>query len=156
KMNTFWGTTRSPGKKVGMIVRLALALMAMAGSIALAWTLLGGHNAAHASGVNLINTLDHAMGTVVDGGGHIWVAEPNCNPSPTCANPPNGAIEEFNLIGGLPHLLHTYQPPTNSNPTFNPTFLQVDVAGHVWFTDPTNNDIGEFTAPNTWTRFATG
>ncbi len=160
KLNDFWGTPRSSGVKVGMIVRLSLALMAMAGSLALAWVLLGGHYTAHASGVNTTGTNGHPVGVVIDSSGNVWVAEPNCNPAPTCVNPPNGAIEEFNLSGGLPHLVHTYQPPPANPPTIptiNPTFLQLDGSGHVWFTDPTNNDIGELTtSSNTWTTFNTG
>lgn len=155
KSNNFWGSSRSSGVQVSMIVRLSLALMAMAGSVALAWVLLGGHYAAHASGVNTIGTNGHPGGVVIDSSGNVWVAEPNCNPSPTCVNPPTGAIEEFNLTGGLPHLVHTYQPVANSK--INPTFLQLDGSGHVWFTDPTNNDLGELTtSTNTWTTFTTG
>jgi streptogramin lyase len=159
KVNNFWGNSRSSGERVGMIVRLGLALVAMVGSIALAWTLLGGHYTARASGVNIISTgVGNPMGTVVDSSGNIWVAVPNCNPSPACVNPPNGAIEEFNLVAGLPHLLNKYQPPANSNPTINPTFLQVDSVGHVvWFTDPTNNDIGEYNiTANNWHVYTTG
>ncbi len=37
---------------------------------------------------------------------------------------------------------------------FNPTFIQLDGAGHVWFTDPTNNAIGKLTiAGNGWQEF---
>ena len=155
KSNNFWGISRSSGVQVGMIVRLSLVLIAMAGSVALAWVLLGGHYAAHASGVNTIGTNGHPGGVVIDSSGNVWVAEPNCNPAPTCVNPPTGAIEEFNLTGGLPHLVHTYQPVANSK--INPTYLQLDGSGHVWFTDPTNNDIGELTtSTNTWTTFTTG
>jgi hypothetical protein len=49
KVNNFWGKSRSTGINVGMIVRLGLALAAVAGSLALAWTLLSSHQRAHAT-----------------------------------------------------------------------------------------------------------
>ena len=144
----------SKGVNKALIVRLALAIMMLAGSVTLAWNLLNVHGA-HAASVNITSTLDNPWSIVFDGSGNAWVAEPNCNPNPVCNLPPNGAIEEFNLAGGHPSLLNTYAAPNVG--TFNPTFLQLDGAGHVWFTDPTNNAIGEVTlSGNTWQEFTTG
>jgi streptogramin lyase len=154
KQNNFWGTARSRGVTAGLIVRLGLAIIALAGSVTLAWTLLNGHTGAHASSVNTVGTVDSPWAIVYDGSGNAWVAEPNCNPAPQCSAPPNGAIEEFNLAGGHPSLVSTYTAPATG--TFNPTFLQLDGAGHVWFTDPTNNAIGELTiSGNHWQEFPT-
>ena len=153
KQNNFWGTARSRGVTAGLIVRMGLALVALVGSVTLAWTLLGGHSGARASSVNQTPTLDSPWAIVFDGSGNAWVAEPNCNPAPQCSAPPNGAIEEFNLSGGHPALVHQYAAPAGH---FNPTFLQLDGAGHVWFTDPTNNAIGEVTlSSDTWQEFPT-
>lgn len=129
--------------------------MALVGSVTLAWTLLNGHNGARAAGVNTVGTLDHPWAIVFDNSGNAWVAEPNCNPAPQCSGAPNGAIEEYSLSGGQPALLHQYSAPGSGK--FNPTFLQLDSTGqHVWFTDPTNNAIGEFTlAGSTWQEFPT-
>lgn len=152
--NSFWGTARSRGVNAGLIVRLGLAIMALAGSATLAWTLLNAHGT-HAAGINTTNTIDHPWAIVFDAAGNAWVAEPNCNPNPVCSATPNGAIEEFNLAGGLPTRMNTYAAPAVGN--FNPTFIQLDNAGHVWFTDPTNNAIGEVTlSNNTWQEFNTG
>jgi hypothetical protein len=57
KANNFWGKSRSSGVNVGMIVRLGLALAAVAGSLALTWALLSSHQGAHAtSSANEIST----------------------------------------------------------------------------------------------------
>ena len=154
-LNNFWGPARSSGVKMGMIVRLGLALLVMVGSLTLAWVLLSTHYQAHASSVNTIQLADNLWGIVFDGSGNAWVAEPNCNPAPTCLNPPNGEIQEFNLQGGQPTLLNSYVAPATGK--FNPTFLQLDGNGHVWFTDPTNNAIGELTTSgNHWQEFTAG
>ncbi len=156
KQNSFWGTARSRGVNAGLIVRLSLAIMALVGSVTLAWTLLNARGA-HAASVNTVNTLDNPWNIVFDGSGNAWVAEPNCNPAPQCSAPPNGAIQEFKLTGGIPTLINTYAAP--SIPTtnhYNPTFIQLDGAGYVWFTDPTNNAIGRLTiAGNVWQEFPT-
>ncbi len=151
--NNFWGRARPSGVNKGVIARLSLALVAIVGGLALTFVLMNGH-AAHASSVNTTPTIDHPVGVAIDGTGNVWVAEPNCNPAPTCINPPNGAIEEFNLQGGTPHLVHTYQAPIG----VNPTYLKLDGSGqHVWFTDPTNNQIGELTITGAvWTEYTTG
>lgn len=138
---------------MGLIVRLGLAIVALAGSVTLAWTLLNAHGA-HAAGVNTTSTLDSPWNIVFDSFGNAWVAEPNCNPAPQCSAPPNGAVEEFSLAGGHPTLMHQYSAPATG--TFNPTFIQLDSTGHVWFTDPTNNAIGKLTiSGNSWQEFPT-
>ena len=140
---------------MGLIVRLSLALVALAGSVTLAWTLLNAHEA-HAANVATGSTLDNPWAITFDSAGNAWVAEPNCNPAPQCSAPPNGAIEEFNLSGGHPSLVHQYAAPGIAQGHFNPTFLQLDGAGHVWFTDPTNNAIGKVTLSNdSWQEFPT-
>lgn len=157
KANNFWGKSRSSGVNVGMIVRLGLALAAVAGSLALAWTLISSHQGAHAtSTVNEISTtVGKPWGMSVDSGGNVWVAEPNCLPSPptgACGPTGAGGIDEFNLSGGLPHLVHGYTAPAG----INPTFVVVDGSGNAWFTDPTHNAIGELSGGTFTPLFTTG
>jgi hypothetical protein len=52
----FWGIARLSGVKVGIIVRLCLAMLFTIGSIAIAWTLLSPHNKAHAATQNEVST----------------------------------------------------------------------------------------------------
>src|ERR1700694_5883538 len=153
KQNNFWGTARSRSVNAGLIVRLGLAIVALVGSVTLAWHRLNAPGA-HAAAVNTVSTVDSPWNIVFDGSGNAWVAEPNCNPAPQCSAPPNGAIQEFNLTGGHPTLMNTYAAPITNH--YNPTFIQLDGAGHVWFTDPTNNAIGKLTtASNVWQEFPT-
>ena len=153
KQNSFWGNARSKGMNVGLIVRLGLALAALAGSVTLAWTLLSTHGA-HAAGVNTTGTTANPWGIIYDSSGNAWVAEPNCNPNPVCTSQSNGAIEEFKLSGGQPTLVNTYQAPRAGS--IHPTFMQLDGAGNAWFTDPTSSSIGEvILSTNTWTEIPT-
>ncbi|HZS76159.1 MAG TPA: hypothetical protein VFA41_06045 [Ktedonobacteraceae bacterium] len=144
-----------PAFNVGLIARLTLALVALVGSIAMAWTLLGGHMTAHASGISTTSTHTNPWAVAFDSSGNAWVAEPSCQPAPTCAPPyPDGAIEEFTITNGAPNVVHTYPAPTGSH--YDPTFLQV-YNGNVWFTDPNNNAIGVFnTNTQIWTEYTTG
>ncbi len=156
KANNFWGMSRSSGVHVGMIVRLGLALAAVAGSLALAWTLLSSHQGAHATSTanEISTTAGTPWGVSVDSGGNVWVAEPNCLPTPptgACGPSNPGAIDEFNLSGGLPNRLHGYTAPANTNQTF----VVVDGSGNAWFTDPTHNAIGELSG-GSFTPFTTG
>jgi streptogramin lyase len=157
KANNFWGKSRSSGVNVGMIVRLGLALAAVAGSLALTWALLSSHQGAHAtSSANEISTTRGTpWGVSTDSHGNAWVAEPNCLPDPAgggaCGtiNLAAGAIDEFNLSGGLPINLHGFTPPS----IMNPTFVVADASGNAWFTDPTHNAIGEVTSKGAWTEY---
>jgi streptogramin lyase len=156
KANNFWGKSRSSGGNVGMIVRLGLALAAVAGSLALAWT-LSSHQGAHAtSTANEISTTKGTpWGISIDSHGNAWVAEPNCLPDPAgggaCGtiNLTAGAIDEFDLSGGLPSRVQGQSAPTG----MNPTFVVADASGNAWFTDPTHNAIGEVTSKGVWTEY---
>jgi streptogramin lyase len=151
KANNFWGIARSPGVNVGMIVRIGLALVTLSGSLALAWTLLSSHLGAYASGLVETPTSQEPWGVAFDTNGHIWVAEPACDPTPVC-NPPlnSGLIGEFKTSDGS-----KVQEFSSSPSTFTPVFLAVDGSGNIWFTDSTNNAIGEFVPSGpSWQEFA--
>ncbi|HEX9134504.1 MAG TPA: hypothetical protein VF844_19625, partial [Ktedonobacteraceae bacterium] len=155
KAHNFWGKSRSSGVKVGMIVRLGLVLAAVAASLALAWT-LSSHQGAHAtSTANEISTIAGTpWGVSADSHGNVWVAEPNCQPTPptgACGPSNPGAIDEFNLSGGLPSRVQGKFAPAG----MNPTFVVADASGNAWFTDPTHNAIGELSG-GTFTEFTTG
>jgi len=156
KTNNFWGQSRSTGVNVGLIVRLGLALAAVAGSLVLAWTLLSSLQGAHATSTanEISTTRGTPWGISIDSHGNAWVAEPNCLPDPAgggaCStiNLAAGAIDEFNLSGGLPSRVHAFTPPS----VMNPTFVVADASGNAWFTDPTHNAIGEI-SKGTWTEY---
>ena len=132
-----------------MIVRIGLAVFAIVGSLALGWSLLNGHTGAHAAGVIQTQTSSNPWGIAIDNaGGHVWVAEPGCDASPVCTNPPQGVIGEYNLANNTK--VQDFRPPTGS-PTYSPVFLVLDGSGNIWFTDTTHNLIGEFIpGSNTW------
>src|SRR5690242_17956330 len=94
--NGSWGKARSSGAKVGMIVRLVLALLTTFGSVALAWTLLNPYDNAQATGIVEAATTMTPWGLAQDGK-HIWVAEPGCNLAPTCSTPMQGTIGKYFL-----------------------------------------------------------
>ncbi|GCE20345.1 virginiamycin B lyase family protein [Dictyobacter kobayashii] len=77
-------------------------------------------------------------GTAFDQTGHIWVALPGCDPTPTCstATPP-GKINVYDTKTDA--LLHSYTLPANYAQAL---FLAVDAQGNVWFPMPLANAIG--------------
>src|SRR5437588_6198633 len=148
--HSLWGTTRSSGIKVGMIVRIALALFATFGSIALAWTLLNPHENARASGLVEVGTNNNPWGLVQDGT-HVWVAEPGCELNPVCQTQFPGVIGEYTQTNP-PVLVANYLEPAGFT---SPGFLALDGKGNVWFTEPTSDSIGELTPPTTPTATPT-
>jgi len=92
----FWGIPRLSGVKMGIIVRIGLALLVTIGSIALAWTLLSSHKNARAIGIVETSTTQKPWGVAFDKSGHVWVAEPGCLPQPVCSPVVSGSIGEFN------------------------------------------------------------
>src|SRR5438874_10768261 len=109
--NGFWGNARLSGTKVGMIVRLVLALLTTFGSIALAWTLLNPYDNAQASGIVEAGTATYPWGLAQDGT-HIWVAEPGCKLTPTCSIVTLGTIGEYSLVHPTSGRID-YPEPTN-------------------------------------------
>ena len=77
-------------------------------------------------------------GVTFDGKGHVWVAVPGCDPSPTCSNTtPPGKIEVFNPASTS--WIATYQLPAGFA---QPLFVQFDASGNLWFAMPMSNSIG--------------
>lgn len=146
----FWGLSRSAGARTGLVVRIGLVLLAVVGSVMLAWTLVGSHQGARAAGVNEYQTTQAPWGVAFDKSGHIWVAEPACDASPVCGTPPQGIIAEYTMSTG-----NKVNDFTSASATiFTPVFLVVDGSGNIWFTDPTHNAIGKLIpSSNTWTEW---
>ena len=134
--NNSWGTMRSPRINVWRIVRIGLAVLALVGAIALGWYLIRSHSA-HASNLIQAATTTYPWGIALDTNGHIWVAEPACEASPTCGTPPPGMIGEYNMSDDSK--VQDFSPIQN----YNPVFVAADANGNIWFTDPTHDAIGE-------------
>ncbi len=134
--------------KQGRVVRLTLAFSVILSIIIFGASLIFSQSKAHATGITQTATAANPWGLVVDGSGHIWVAEPACDASPTCGTPPPGVISEYNLAD------NTKVNDFHTNSNYNPVFLALDSHGNVWFTDSTHNAIGELIpGSNTWAEY---
>src|SRR5947209_1552070 len=89
---------RSLHPKVDIIIRIVLAGLSTLTSVALVWfVLVGSHAAAHASPPTIQETTLPSTvpwGVGFDNNGNVWVAEPGCDPAPTCG-PQVGNIAEY-------------------------------------------------------------
>ncbi len=135
--------------RVERIVRLGLASCVILGILVFgSWTIVHQTNV-HASSITRTTTNSNPWGLAIDNSaGHIWVAEPGCDSSPTCTTPPTGAIGEYNLADDT--RVNDFQ----ASSVYNPVFLALDGQGNVWFTDPTHNALGELVpGSNTWTEY---
>ncbi|GAC1300255.1 MAG: hypothetical protein NVSMB27_40640 [Ktedonobacteraceae bacterium] len=150
-----WIKTRSFPTKIASIVRFALALLFTAASLALVWFLLAGSPwAAHANPPTIRETaLPSALpwGISFDNHGSAWVAEPGCDPAPTCNPSQSPAIAQYSSQNFS--LIQNYTEPAGYSA---PLFLAADAGGHIWFTEPAINAIGELDPGNgnpTWNQF---
>src|SRR5579884_1219644 len=124
--------------KVGMLIRLVLALLTTCGSIALAWTLLNPHDNVQASGIAEVATATYPWGVAQDGT-HVWVAEPGCKLTPTCSILVQGFIGKYFIAHPLYGKVDFQEPSGYSSPAF----VAPDGHGNIWFTEPTTDAIGE-------------
>jgi len=139
-----------------------MVLFVTVSSVAFVFTLITASTSAHAASARAAYpttnlhpvlteypTTDQPWGVSLDGRGHIWVAEPNCDASPVCGSPSAGLIARYftsNPSSGE----QNYIPPAE----YNPVFLTEDASHNVWFTDPTHNAIGEMVpGTNTWKEY---
>src|SRR5947209_4759829 len=110
-------TARASAFTRGRITRTAFALLVTLSSIALTWTFLNSYQSAHASSVIETPTQATPWGIAFDKSGHVWVAEPGCDPAPTCANAFLAIIGEYNISNAS--LVQNYTEPTGfSSPLF--------------------------------------
>ena len=71
--------------------------------------------------------------------GYVWVAEPGCEPLPTCATSFSSTIGQYAFSDGT--FIQDFTEPKGYT---SPLFIVADPAGHLWFTQPTSDAIGEF------------
>jgi virginiamycin B lyase len=71
--------------------------------------------------------------------GYFWVAEPGCEPVPKCPAPIPGVLGQYALSDGS--FLQDFTEPTGYS---SPLFVAVGADGHVWFTQPNSDALGEF------------
>jgi len=141
-----------------MILSL-LALLMLIGSAILALNMTGyGIHATFANQLYSVTARDFYIpsggdpwGTTFDSNGHVWLAIPGCDPSPTCSsNTPPGKIAEFNPSNSS--WMNTYQLPSGYA---QPLFLAFDSQGRLWFPMPMANSIGMFNpGTNTYQKWA--
>jgi virginiamycin B lyase len=119
----------------GIIVRtVAIATLL---SVALAWSLASKGSITLASGVIETPTQATPWGVAFDKSGHIWVAEPGCDPIPICQSAFPSYIGEYNTSNAT--LIQNYLQPSGFS---SPLFVAIDSTGHIWFTEPNSNAIG--------------
>ncbi len=93
--------------------------------------------------------------SVVIHGGNVWVAEPQCDANvtatPICANKSPAGFLEYTASGfnnaSTPNILK------EPNGYTSPFFLKFDASGNMWFAEPVNNSIGEYTAGGQWNQW---
>jgi len=134
------------------IIQNLLALAMLIGSASVAFGLIGnGLHSAHAQQQYTVTTKDFYIpsstdpwGTAFDSKGHVWLAIPGCDPSPTCnSSTPPGKIAEFNPATST--WMNTYKLPSGYA---QPLFLAFDSQGRLWFPLPMGNSIGRFDPSN--------
>ncbi|GAC1392717.1 MAG: hypothetical protein NVSMB38_17220 [Ktedonobacteraceae bacterium] len=135
-------------QKIGIPLRIILALLTTFASIALAFVLLSSsHHIVRAAGtvkeINAPSGGADPWGIAFDGTGNEWIAEPGCDPTPVCSSHNVGSIARVNRssFNGASN----YTEPSGYT---SPVFLATDSSGNIWFTEPMSNAIGEL-SPNT-------
>ncbi len=79
----------------------------------------------------------------------VWIAEPGCEPTPTCPTSASGVLGEYDLLDGS-WIQDFPEPPGYSKPTF----VAIDTSGTVWFTEPGSDAIGDLNPQNmTWNQW---
>ncbi len=144
---------------VRKIILSLLALLMLIGSAILALSMTGyGIHTTFANQLYSVTARDFYIpsggdpwGTTFDSNGHVWLAIPDCDPSPTCnSNTPPGKIAEFNP--STSSWMNTYQLPSGYA---QPLFLAFDSKGRLWFPMPMDNSIAMFNpGNNTYQKWA--
>ncbi len=82
--------------------------------------------------------------------GFVWVAEPGCEPLPKCPSRIPGILGQYALSDGA-----FIQDQTEPSGYTSPLFVVVDTMGHLWFTEPTSDAIGEYDPVNEiWSQWS--
>jgi virginiamycin B lyase len=81
--------------------------------------------------------------------GYVWVAEPGCDPLPACATSFPSSIGQYAYSDGA--FIKDFTEPAGYT---GPLFVVNDAAGHLWFTQPNSDAIGELdTVNNVWQQW---
>lgn len=133
-------------RRISLTIRIALVVVAMLTSAAVAWMVIGGpHKAAHADAPTIRETSlpsSDPWGVGFDNAGNVWIAEPGCDPQPSCG-PQIGSIAEYSR-----QTFTMEQNFTEPDGFSSPLFVAIDASGNVWFTEPATNAIGELIPNN--------
>lgn len=156
KTKNSWGTAQTTSTTVRSIVSMCMVIFVAISSVGFTFTLLTTSAiTAFAKPVLTKPTLteypttEQPWGVSLDGSGHIWVAEPNCNAAPVCGTTTAGLIARYNTANPASGE-HNFIPPNE----YNPVFLLEGANHNVWFTDPTHNAIGKLVpSTNKWTEY---
>lgn len=144
-----------PHFRMGIALRVGLALFCILTSMALAYVVLvGTHQSAHATaGVSEISSSGiDPWGMSFDNNGNAWIAEPACDPGPyQCGGALNGTPSIAQLNRSTFTIVHTFSVPQTFS---SPFFTAEDAQGNVWFSEPDSDSIGEFIPGSaTWTQW---
>jgi len=96
-------------------------------------------------------------GLARDHTGHIWVAEPECDPSiysqPVCPSLQQGNLLVYTAASFHPGAAatHVYREPATYS---SPFFIAVDSAENIWFSEPVTNALGELDHQGTWHQWS--
>src|SRR6266567_3980503 len=147
-------------------LRIVFVCCSLVASVAFAFAvLIHAHSAAHAdptliqARVPQFNSSfnQDPWGIAVDSGGHVWVAEPQCDPNvsavPICGHAVQSGILEYSSSGfncnSSP--MQKLQVPAGYS---SPFFLAFDSNGNLWFTEPVTNAIGEYDTKGNWHQWS--
>lgn len=75
--------------------------------------------------------------------GFVWVAEPGCQAVPKCPSTISGIIGQYAFSDD--NFIQDFKEPDGYS---SPLFLIVNKDGHIWFTQPNSDAIGEFDPQN--------
>ena len=147
-------------------LRIVFVCCSLVASVAFAFSVLvHAHSAAHAdptliqARVPQFNSSfnQNPWGIAVDGGGHVWAAEPQCDPNvgnvPICTNAIPTGILEYSSSGFNSNSspMQKLQEPQGYS---SPFFLVFDSKGDLWFTEPATNAIGEYDTMGNWNQWS--
>lgn len=145
--NMYWsGTTTiiAARKKLSLFLLICLILA----FLMTLYSLFLFSKRAYAVAVNEYPTQANPWGLVLDGNGHIFVAEPGCS-VPTCTSVFPAYISEYNQADGS--LVNLFTEPVGYS---SPAFLALSTNGTLWFSEPSSNAIGALNINNaTWNQW---
>src|SRR5579875_442397 len=147
-------------RAISLMVRISLVLFSILASFLLARA-VSDNRPARAQPTAQVSIRETSArqdpwGIAFDKSGHVWLAEPGCDPTPICSSAIQGVITEYSDPSFA--WLSDYNEPSGYS---SPVFLAVDGSGNIWFTEPMSASIGELIpnqanpASSTWHQWHT-